>query len=64
MKAYMQLSSYIDHSVHTGHNIWIAQREGRAKDGIDTTDVAVMKMLYMSKKNLAKAMLITLIACT
>jgi len=50
MKAYMQLSSYIDHSVHTGHNIWIAQREGRAKDGIDTTDVAVMKMLYMSKK--------------
>ncbi|MCO4837129.1 MAG: 1-acyl-sn-glycerol-3-phosphate acyltransferase [Oceanospirillaceae bacterium] len=50
MKAYMELSSYIDHSVHTGHNIWIAQREGRAKDGVDTTDVAVMKMLYMSKK--------------
>lgn len=50
MKAYMDLSSYIDHSVHTGHNIWIAQREGRAKDGIDATDVAVMKMLYMSKK--------------
>lgn len=50
MKAYMDLSSYIDHSVHTGHNIWIAQREGRAKDGIDATDAAVMKMLYMSKK--------------
>lgn len=50
MKAYMDLSSYIDHSVHTGHNIWIAQREGRAKDGVDATDVAVMKMLYMSKK--------------
>ena len=50
MKAYMDLSMYIDQSVHTGHNIWIAQREGRAKDGIDATDVAVMKMLYMSKK--------------
>tara|TARA_B110000285_G_C15100230_1_gene604558 strand:- start:276 stop:1403 length:1128 start_codon:yes stop_codon:yes gene_type:complete len=50
MKAYMDLSTYIDQSVHTGHNIWIAQREGRAKDGIDATDVAVMKMLYMSKK--------------
>ena len=50
MKAYMDLSSYIDQSVHTGNNIWIAQREGRAKDGIDATDVAVMKMLYMSKK--------------
>ena len=50
MKAYMDLSTYIDQSVHTGHNIWIAQREGRAKDGIDATDAAVMKMLYMSKK--------------
>jgi hypothetical protein len=50
MKSYMDLSSYIDQSVHTGHNIWIAQREGRAKDGIDATDVAVMKMLYMCKK--------------
>ncbi|MDP6968467.1 MAG: 1-acyl-sn-glycerol-3-phosphate acyltransferase [Gammaproteobacteria bacterium] len=50
MKAYMDLSSYIDESVHTGHNIWIAQREGRAKDGIDASDPAVMKMLYMCKK--------------
>ncbi len=50
MKAYMDLSAYIDESVHTGHNIWIAQSEGRAKDGIDASDAAVMKMLYMSKK--------------
>ena len=50
VKAYMDLSTYIDQSVHAGHNIWIAQREGRAKDGIDATDAAVMKMLYMSKK--------------
>ena len=50
MKAYMDLSSYIDESVHTGHNIWIAQSEGRAKDGIDASEPAVMKMLYMCKK--------------
>jgi len=50
MKAYMDLSSYIDESVHTGHNIWIAQSEGRAKDGVDASDPAVMKMLYMCKK--------------
>ena len=50
MKAYMGLSSYIDESVHGGHNIWIAQREGRAKDGVDASDPAVMKMLYMCAK--------------
>lgn len=50
MKAYMELSGYIDHSVNTGHSVWIAQREGRAKDGNDFTDPAIMKMLYMSQK--------------
>ncbi|HCH25318.1 MAG TPA: acyltransferase [Oceanospirillaceae bacterium] len=50
MKAYMDLSSYIDESVHSGHNIWIAQSEGRAKNGIDVSEPAVMKMLYMCKK--------------
>lgn len=50
MKVYMDLSSYINQSVHGGHNIWIAQREGRAKDGVDTTDAAIMKMLYMCRK--------------
>ncbi len=63
MKVYMDLSSYIDQSVHGGHNIWIAQREGRAKDGIDITDVAIMKMLYMCKKNLVRRLLTTSIAC-
>ncbi len=50
MAAYMELSSYIDHSISTGNSVWIAQREGRAKDGNDYTDPAIMKMLYMSKK--------------
>ncbi len=50
MAAYLELSSYIDHSVSSGNSVWIAQREGRAKDGNDFTDAAIMKMLYMSKK--------------
>jgi hypothetical protein len=29
--------------------VWIAQREGRAKDGIDRTEPAVIKMLAMSR---------------
>lgn len=48
--AYMELSSYIDHSISTGNSVWIAQREGRAKDGNDFTDPAIIKMLFMSKK--------------
>jgi len=50
MAAYLGLSSYIDHSISEGCSIWIAQQEGRAKDGIDQTDPAIIKMLYMCQK--------------
>ena len=46
-----QLSAYIDHSlVQDEANIWIAQREGRAKDGNDQTDPAILKMFYMAHR--------------
>lgn len=48
--AYIMLSGFINHSIDTNHSIWIAQREGRAKDGVDATDPAIIKMFYMSKK--------------
>jgi len=48
--AYLTLSGFINHSIETNHNIWIAQREGRAKDGLDATDPAIIKMFYMNKK--------------
>ena len=48
--AYMTLSAFINHSIDTNHSIWIAQREGRAKDGLDYTDPAIIKMFYMSRK--------------
>ncbi len=47
MKSLGLLSSYISHSPETGNNIWIAQKEGRAKDGNDKTDPAILKMFYM-----------------
>ncbi|WP_299179790.1 1-acyl-sn-glycerol-3-phosphate acyltransferase [uncultured Neptuniibacter sp.] len=50
MKALTQLSSYIDHSIQSGQSIWLAQREGRAKDGNDATDPALLKMLYMAHR--------------
>lgn len=50
MKALTQLSGYIDHSISGGHSIWLAQREGRAKDGNDATDPAILKMLYMAHR--------------
>ena len=51
LAAFAQLSAYIDHSLHQdGASIWIAQAEGRAKDGNDHTDSAILKMLHMSRK--------------
>lgn len=49
-KAAKHLSSYIHHSlVNEKANIWIAQREGRAKDGLDQTNSAVIGMFGLSK---------------
>ncbi|WP_027857422.1 1-acyl-sn-glycerol-3-phosphate acyltransferase [Marinobacterium jannaschii] len=50
MAALTQLSGYINDSIRTGHSVWIAQREGRAKDGNDSTDPAILKMFYMSQR--------------
>lgn len=43
------LSAYIRHTIlDTKESIWIAQREGRAKDSDDRTQGSVLKMLNMS----------------
>lgn len=43
------LSSYIRESIVSGRNsVWIAQRQGRTKNGIDSTDQGLLKMLDMS----------------
>ncbi|KAA0876315.1 1-acyl-sn-glycerol-3-phosphate acyltransferase [Nitrincola tapanii] len=50
MAAMTQLSEYIDHSIVSGHSVWIAQREGRSKDGNDRTDPTLLKMFYMAHR--------------
>ncbi|WP_090504100.1 1-acyl-sn-glycerol-3-phosphate acyltransferase [Pseudomonas borbori] len=52
LAAYQLLSAYINHSIRNDcESIWIAQAEGRAKDGNDRTDSAILKMFHMSRKN-------------
>ncbi|MGA8138276.1 MAG: 1-acyl-sn-glycerol-3-phosphate acyltransferase [Pseudomonas gingeri] len=52
MAAYQLLSAYINHSIrHDCQSIWIAQAEGRAKDGDDRTESAILKMFHMSRKD-------------
>jgi hypothetical protein len=47
-RALTRTSSYIRHSLEEGESVWIAQREGRAKDGFDRTDPALLKMLSLA----------------
>ena len=49
MVASENLSAYIRDSIVNRHqNIWLAQREGRAKDGDDRTQTSVLKMLNLT----------------
>ena len=48
-KAFLELSGYIRHAItkkQTG--VWIAQREGRAKDSNDRTQESILKMFALS----------------
>jgi 1-acyl-sn-glycerol-3-phosphate acyltransferase len=50
LRELQKLSSYIRHSItEDSWPIWIAQSEGRAKDGVDRTDTALLKMIMLSK---------------
>jgi len=39
------VASYIRHVVREGQSVWLAQKEGRAKDGRDQTSPALIRML-------------------
>ena len=50
LEALKVLSRYIRYSINAERvSIWIAQAEGRAKDGCDRTETALLKMLSLSK---------------
>ena len=44
------LSKYIWYTLNTNDSAWLAQREGRAKNGDDLTNPALIKMLYLSQR--------------
>lgn len=49
LEALKNLSEYISQSILIDHeSVWIAQREGRAKDGFDRTDPAIIKMFAIN----------------
>jgi len=48
--ASLHLSEYIRHTLlEKGQSVWIAQRNGRTKDGVDRTDQGIIKMFGMSR---------------
>lgn len=50
------LSNYIRNTLlEKGSSVWIAQRNGRTKDGVDKTDSGVIKMFAMSRTDDALA---------
>ena len=48
--ALLQSSQYIHESIAEGASVWIAQSEGRAKDGFDVTDPAIIKMFALANR--------------
>ncbi|MDR0973373.1 MAG: 1-acyl-sn-glycerol-3-phosphate acyltransferase [Prevotellaceae bacterium] len=48
LEASATLSRYIHTTISRGQSIWIAQREGRAKDSNDETQESLLKMLTMA----------------
>lgn len=48
--ALLQSSQFISASIRDGHSVWIAQSEGRSKDGFDLTDPAIIKMFALARR--------------
>jgi len=54
LKSSVQLSAYIHHTIQDlKESVWIAQREGRAKDSNDHTQTSVLKMLNLAGEHSA-----------
>ena len=49
--AVTRTSNYIRSTLDAGDSVWIAQREGRSKDGFDRTEPAILKMFMLAYRN-------------
>lgn len=48
----LNFSRYVRHTVvNVNHSVWLTQRNGRTKDGLDKTEKRVLKILNMSAEN-------------
>ena len=54
LKAMRQTSAYMRQTLEAGESVWIAQREGRSKDGMDRTEPALLKMLQLAYRDDAR----------
>ncbi|MDA8719930.1 1-acyl-sn-glycerol-3-phosphate acyltransferase [Gammaproteobacteria bacterium] len=44
-------SQFIQETIfHKDESVWIAQKQGRAKDGVDQTDPALLKMIHLAER--------------
>ena len=50
-EALVTTSKYIRHTLEKGESVWISQRQGRSKDGLDKTDPALIKMLLLAYRD-------------
>ena len=64
LKSSKHLSAYINYVVTHGESLWIAQRNGRTKDGFDRTEQGLVRMVMMngSRKPQIEALHITPLA--
>lgn len=47
LRSSQHLSAYINYVVTHGESLWIAQRNGRTKDGLDRTEPGLVRMILM-----------------
>ena len=51
LRAMRTTSAYMRETLEGGESVWIAQREGRSKDGVDRTEPALIKMLQLAYRS-------------
>ena len=54
LRSSQHLSDYINYVVTHGESLWIAQRNGRTKDGIDRTEPGLVRMILMAGNRRAR----------
>ena len=50
----LRASEFIKEKLDNGNHVWIAQKQGRSKDGIDKTDPTVLKMLHIALRKICE----------